>query len=110
MNISNEPLHKPINLQFVVFFWNNFNRKDQWDVGTRIYNSRTDHAEIAIRFPQWKPVTGVKFETRSPIGDKSQTQSITPDPAGWCTTRINKAMFLVLPGRFRSLRMIKRIG
>ena len=81
MNISNEPLHKPINLQFVVFFWNNFNRKDQWDVGTRIYNSRTDHAEIAIRFPQWKPVTGVKFETRSPIGDKSQTQSITPDPA-----------------------------
>jgi hypothetical protein len=81
IDISNEPLHKPINLQFVIFFWNNFNRKDQWDVGTRIYNSRTDLAEIAIRFPHWKPVPTVNFETRSPIGDKSQTQTVIPDPA-----------------------------
>lgn len=80
IDISNEPLHKPINLQFVIFFWNNFNRKDQWDVGTRIYNSRTDHAELAILFPHWKPVSAVNFETRSPVGDKSQTQFLTPDP------------------------------
>jgi hypothetical protein len=80
MDISNEPLHKPINLQFVIFFWNNFNRKDQWDVGTRIYNSRTDHAELAILFPRWKPVAAVSFETRSPVGEKDQSQPITPEP------------------------------
>jgi hypothetical protein len=81
INIEKEPLHKPINLQFVIFFWNNFNRKDQWDVGTRIYNSRTDHAELVIRFPHWKPVPDVKFQTRDPAGDKSKTQELTPDPA-----------------------------
>jgi len=82
IDIHDEPLHRPINLQFVVFFWNNFNRKDQWDLGTRIYNSRTDHAEIAVRFPHWKPAHSIVFETRSPTGDKSRRTTITPNPAG----------------------------
>jgi hypothetical protein len=41
-DISNEPLHQPIQVRYVIFFWNNFNTKAQWDAGTRIYNSRTD--------------------------------------------------------------------
>jgi hypothetical protein len=81
IDISHEASHRPITLQFVILFWNNFNQKSQWDAGSRIYNSRTDHAEIEIRFPHWKPIREVKYEMRSITGDKAQPpEDATPDP------------------------------
>jgi hypothetical protein len=78
-DISNEPLHQPIPVRFVIFFWNNFNRKDQWDAGIRVYN-RTDHSLLEVRFPRWKPVKKVEFETRPPTGEKAKAIPCTPNP------------------------------
>jgi hypothetical protein len=79
-DISNEPLHQPIRVRYVIFFWNNFNTKVQWDAGTRFYNSRTDHSSLEVRFPRWKPVKKVEFETRPASGEKAKASPYTPDP------------------------------
>ena len=78
-DISNEPLHQPIRVRYVIFFWNNFNTKVQWDAGTRFYNSRTDHSSLEVRFPRWKPVKKVEFETRPSSGEKAKACPYAPD-------------------------------
>jgi hypothetical protein len=79
-DISNEPLHQPIQVRYVIFFWNIFSTKAQWDAGTRFYNSRTDHSSLEVRFPWRKPAKKVEFETRPPGGEKAKATPYTPDP------------------------------
>jgi hypothetical protein len=80
-DISNERPYVAFPVSYVIFFWNSFNKPEQWDAGTRVYNAKTTLIELEVRFPRWKPAKSLKFQTRPPGGEKEKATPYEPDPS-----------------------------